>query len=75
MSIVSLLVQAYDELKTEMEKPGNVMLEHQHPNREFALARTAIEEAIMRTNVGFSKLQGNYYMSDVQIGTQHIPRV
>lgn len=36
--------------------------------REFALAITAIEDAIMRTNRGFAKEYGKFSESDVQAG-------
>lgn len=34
--------------------------------REFALAKTYIEDAVMRVNRGMAKLRGTFYVSDVE---------
>lgn len=69
MSIVASLVEAYDSVKTEQ-----LTTLSDAEAREFALARTHIEDAIMRVNLAFARKQGNYYISDVQAGTSFIPR-
>lgn len=42
--------------------------------REFAIACTHLEDAIMRINRGFARKQGTFRVSDVQGGGRRLPR-
>ena len=63
MTIVELLSQAYGQIDA-----CQAVSENGEAKREYALAKTAIEDAIMRTNRAFSKERGIFGVADVERG-------
>ena len=64
---VRMLTEAQTQIKYRI---GTLGLTDGEAAREFALANTAIEDAIMRTNRGYAKLTGVFKVADVQAEQQ-----
>lgn len=62
VTIVNILLAAQGYATEQREGP------YDEGTREFALAVTAIEDAIMRVNRGFAKRAGTFTVADVQAG-------
>ncbi len=62
-TIVGLLLAAFDRLQQEQDATLNG-----EALREWAIAKTSIEDAIMRTNRGFARVVGIFFVSDVEAG-------
>lgn len=62
MTLVSQLIPVLEECEQRRD--------NRHPahdaSREFALAATALEEAIMRINRGFAKINRSFIIADVE---------
>lgn len=67
-SIVQLLSDALDRTQHQRDTATGAAA------REFALASTSIEDAIMRVNVGFARERGMYLISDVERAAQSEPQ-
>lgn len=63
MSVVGTLLKAQEELETARNHSSDG-----GAAREFSLAITAIEDAIMRANRGFAKNVGVFKVADVEEG-------
>lgn len=61
-TIVEQLCAAQEDLRVAQ---GNAQTGD--AKREFALAITAVEAAVMRTNRAFAKEAGTFYVADVQL--------
>jgi hypothetical protein len=64
MTIVEKLQRALEEL--ESERTAEPAFSRTPAAREFSLAITAVEDAIMRTNRGFAHKLGHFAVADMQ---------
>lgn len=60
------LVELLTNVLTECEEKREQRHPHHDASREFAIAATHIEEAIMRINRGFAKQYGQFQIADVE---------
>ena len=67
MGIVSKLLEVQADISTAKDELGGGSGD---AAREFALANTAVEDAIMRVNRAFAKRNGTFTAADVEASTQ-----
>jgi hypothetical protein len=62
-TIVAKLVSVQEDLESARDALGGG---NGPAAREFSIALTSVEDAIMRTNRGFAKVKGTFLVSDVE---------